>query len=1395
MSSPQNFDVFLSHNSKEKQAVERIAEKLKRVEIEPWLDKWCLTASGDWQDELAKGLRFSSSCAVFVGPNGIGDWERLEFKLATDRMAKDRNFRVFLVLLPELPEPFDTSTLPPFLTTRTWVDLRQGFSDSRTFQQLINAIKGLAPGPEMPIEPRNEVCPYRGLQAFDEEHAEFFFGRDGDIQRLVEKLKTTRLLAVLGASGSGKTSLVRAGLLPAIKKGALSGSDAWSIRVFTPGARPLTQLTANLQRLYPQATAGKMLDELSVDERTLHLQSATILADRPSAELLVWVVDQFEEVFTLCSDEAERKQFIANLLYAALAPGGRDVVLLTMRADFYQKCAAYPEFSAQISAQQFLVSPMSLEGLRQAISEPAWRTGLEFEPGLVETILDDVESQPGALPLLEHALLELWERRRARLLTLEAYQESGGVAGAIAKRADTIYESFDAERQSIVRRIMLRLTQPGEGTEDTRRRATMSELITHAGEADKVESVVQAMADARLLMTDSGADGGSEIVDVSHEALIRSWPRLRRWIDEDRQGLRVLRRVTEAAQEWQKGNNDESLLFRGARLAQAVELRRRSEAALNDQEREFLTASAELRDREQLIARRRTRRIIIYLVIALVLISAASIYALIQSRIAAQRGTEGRARELAANAMAQLPVDPELALILAIEAAKTAHSPETENTLRQALARAPMHVFQARISFSSHKANGSTFSPDGKNVLIANGEKLDIYDTESGRTVSQIQEMETLNSIAYSPDGKLIATTSAGTVNILDAATGYSLISRHREEESVFSKLSVFSPDGGFLVLGSREINSTGGDTRVMEVSSGRIVAELDGGDPTFSRDGKLLFTQGGKQGGLGGAELFLYDAGDWKLLAKIPTTFSIWEGGILGALSPDGTRVFAGMGEYVGVYDINSKRVLGKLRVAPEGKDAVSAEEATPRTEGATTTPAFSPDGKLIAFASHRKLVLWDTSSWKSSVLGGLSGPLLELSFSPDSRFLLATDGQAHLYDVQSKRLLAEFGVASGAATVAAKFSPNGKYVMTDTASGTISLWDLNPWRSMVAVDTRTADTNTKSSSIFSAELSPDEKLSITTRQSLAGGGSVTRVWDLGSGQITSEIMLPSNQLMKDATLSPDGKLIMTVAKDNGTVRTWDSSSGQAIFEFKIDDLANEPVVPIVKQAEFSPDGKFLVTRGRQKIELRDANTGQILAELKAASYYPPVVSTNGKLILFTDDRGMIVMDIASKQIVLAMPGLQGNAITFSPDDKFILGEWDYLEVRNAGTGGVVAELRGHVDSLNTAVFSTDGRYVVTATEFSSSGEEITPENANEVRVWDAGSGSAIYEFRDHAGPVQFAKFSRDGKLVLATDRDGTIRVYACGLCVSPDEMLKLAQKRRLRELTPDERARYLRE
>jgi tetratricopeptide (TPR) repeat protein len=625
------FDVFLSHNSSDKPVVEKIAVRLKQCGLEPWLDKWNLTPGGDWQDELAAGIHAASACAVFIGPHGIGNWEELEYRLATDRLAKDRTFRAFIVLLPGLPDPFDFSSLPPFLTTRTWVDLRKGIEGSRALQVLINAIKGVPIGPDQVIAPIDNTCPYRGLEVFDEAHAEYFFGRDADVQRLVERLKTARFLAVVGPSGSGKSSLVRAGLIPAIRRGELLTSIRWPIHLFTPGAAPLAALAAQVVALRPDIAMQKTVDVLDTDQRTLNLAASLAMAQRPAAERIVWVIDQFEELFTLCDNENDRRQFVANLVYAAMVPGGRSVVVLTLRADFYQKCASYPELAAAMAARQALIGPMGADGLRQAIEQPAHRVGLEFEPGLVETILDDVVDRPGRLPLLEHALLELWQRRRGTMLTLEAYRETGGVEGAIAKRADNVFDNLPRGQQSVALRGLTRLVRVAavdEDGNDTRQRVRLSELsepardaavaLTQArllvmghdcnfqpvteGQADQVVGdgvqcggdpvdAIHPTSQFRPAAGPQNSDGDLITVEVAHEALIRTWPRFRNCLNEDRTFLLWRQRLRHRIDDWRRLNRSPDILLSGELLVEAKRWMSARREDLNKEEELFLRTS------------------------------------------------------------------------------------------------------------------------------------------------------------------------------------------------------------------------------------------------------------------------------------------------------------------------------------------------------------------------------------------------------------------------------------------------------------------------------------------------------------------------------------------------------------------------------------------------------------------------------------------------------------------------------------------------------------------------------------------------------------------------------------------------------------------------------------
>src|SRR5512135_3344408 len=605
------YHVFLSYNSDDGPAVEELAVRLRRAGIEPWLDEWNLIPGQECQPAMERALADSATCAVFIGPKGLGPWQEEEMRAAIARRVGERGdrFRVIPVLLPGMERP-ERGKLPPFLTTTTWVEFRRALDDAEAFRRLVCGIRGEEPGLDPDKAPFAGVCPYRGLEVFDVAHTPFFFGREALTEWLVVALRPTprgqenRFLAILGASGSGKSSLARAGLVAALKQGALDGSGAWPIVILKPGRNPIESLAVALAGLPGGASLIKdTRDLLNIkafgdDQKSLHLFTRLALRQAPPSRRLVVLVDQSEEVFTLCEDEAARRALFDNLLYAATVADGQAIVVLTMRADFYGKSGSYPALAAAMSDHQLLVGPMTEDELRRAIERPARLAGGEFEPGLVEMLLQGVAGQPGSLPLLQFTLMELWQRREGRRLTVAAYKAIGKLQGAIKNRADDVLGHFDATQRDLCRRIFLRLTQPGEGVEDTKRRASFGELVPAGADPKAVEAVVRRLADARLITTEGGPKaGGERSVEVAHEALIRGWGRLREWIDADRVGLRIHRQLTEDAREWEANGRESSFLYGGTRLVVAREWAKTHRDALNALEAEFLAASQRKRRR------------------------------------------------------------------------------------------------------------------------------------------------------------------------------------------------------------------------------------------------------------------------------------------------------------------------------------------------------------------------------------------------------------------------------------------------------------------------------------------------------------------------------------------------------------------------------------------------------------------------------------------------------------------------------------------------------------------------------------------------------------------------------------------------------------------------------
>lgn len=432
--------------------------------------------------------------------------------------------------------------------------------------------------------------PYVGLASFQPHDADRFFGREHLVEELTHQVNERRFTAVFGPSGSGKSSLLRAGLIP-----ALSADHAdWPVVLLTPGEHPLAECAAHLARLL-HTPASTVLADLTADPHHLHLAIRQALIEHPKTVDLLLVVDQFEEVFALCPDTSERRQFIAALLAAAQASTSRTRVVLGVRTDFYGNCAHHPDLVEALRDGQTLVGPMHAEELRAAITRPAARAGLSVEATLVATIITEMLGRAGALPLMSHCLVETWRRRRGTTLSLAGYHASGGIDSAVAQTAERTYTALTTDQQHAARDLMLRLTRLGDNTEDTRRRIPTNEL-DHDDPA--VAHTLDAFTRARLLTV------GENTIEIAHEALIHAWPRLRDWLTDDRDAIHTHHRLTDATRIWESLDRDTGALYRGVQLAtaQAWHTRRRT-TTLTTSEQDFLTASLTAHAQE-----RRTRR-------------------------------------------------------------------------------------------------------------------------------------------------------------------------------------------------------------------------------------------------------------------------------------------------------------------------------------------------------------------------------------------------------------------------------------------------------------------------------------------------------------------------------------------------------------------------------------------------------------------------------------------------------------------------------------------------------------------------------------------------------------------------------------------------------------------
>ncbi|MFL5896386.1 MAG: BTAD domain-containing putative transcriptional regulator, partial [Thermoleophilaceae bacterium] len=573
----------------------------------------------------------------------------------------------------------------------------------------LQVLRGRAQPPRNPLEP-----PFKGLESFDIGDADVFFGRERLVADMVARLSGTRLMGVVGPSGSGKSSALRAGLLASLADGVLPRSADWPLALLRPGEHPLDAL-------------GSATEDLD-------------------GERCVIAVDQFEEVFTLCRDERERGAFVDALVGHARDARRRTTVLLALRADFYGRCAAFPELSRMFGSNHVLVGAMRRDELRRAIELPARSAGLELEAELPDRLIADVEGEPGGLPLLSTALFELWEQRSGNRLELAAYEQSGGVRGAVARLAEGSYERLDPQERQDARRLLLRLA--GDG--DVRTRVPIAEL-------DGSNRVLSRLAADRLVTI---GDGEAE---VAHEALLREWPRLRAWLEEDAEGRRLHRQLAAAARDWDDGGRDTGALYRGARLVSATDWADKHAGDLNDREREFLAASqagAEAEAERERRANRRLRVLLAGVATLLVAASIAGVVAISQRGQARDAALVADAQRLGAEAVTNDRLDQ--AVRLARTGIALDDSPATRNSLFSVLLRQPASLGELRGD--GWKLYSVAASPDGK--LVATGDErgaVIVYDIARRVRVGSYRAPEGLiEQLVFAPDSRALAVTLYG---------------------------------------------------------------------------------------------------------------------------------------------------------------------------------------------------------------------------------------------------------------------------------------------------------------------------------------------------------------------------------------------------------------------------------------------------------------------------------------------------------------------------------------------------------------------------------------------------------------------------------------------------------
>jgi WD40 repeat protein/tetratricopeptide (TPR) repeat protein len=1332
--------------------------------------------------------------------------------------AKKAQFPLPRELNPEIPKQLETICLKAmaadpaqrYATAETLRNDLQGYLDEVRSSSLVaqqqSSTDKAASGPQQ-IGPN----PYKGLAAFTESDAEWFYGRDAQIDRLWkafaelhadgrDRQNCPRILPIIGPSGSGKSSLARAGLVARLKRHPLPNRQQARYLTFTPGNRPVETLATELARLAtgdfaPAAKARefeRLMLDADCDETGAGLRRIVALLPDIAHCPLVLLIDQFEEVFSLCPDATQRRLFIDNLLTAAGDRAGHLSVVFTLRSDFLGETQDHQPLNQAISEWGALVPAMSIDELRDSIARPAARAGHKLDSGIIELLVAETRDREGALPLLQFALARIWEGLRSGQAPAETLRQIGGVGGALAGEAQRIYESLPEEEQLIARRAFLAMVQLGEGTKDTRRRARLADLVTSSDDLRKVHGVLSKFAEpaARLITLSAERGAGParppDIAEVTHEALFEHWQSLRQWIDRSRDDIRFHRRLEEAARRWDENRRPRGMLWRTPDLDLLRKLHARAAADFAVLENDFRRACERQVRRERLTKVAGVAAISVAFVVAIVFWRLAE-----RSRNTAELA-ERKALSLASassaetgvlrlrGAIAESSFDPFGLLHLARarvnaegDATAMAATSQLWSSWRDDLGNRLVQVVGHAgpvVDLAIH--------PDGKLFATASLDKsAAVWDLATGKALVEggLKHDAPVGLVAFSPDGKLLATAAHdGTVRLWPSATQFKQFlelhaaadrGAHRDRVQAIA----ISPESDLLATGSRD-----GALRLWSMPSGDLIQELETGNEqvasvSFDSSGKWFAALSCDESAV--IRLRTWTRGDPKSQWRLHGFERTWQSGLaVGQISTKYGIAFRPSGSAAPMLVAVRGRGADLCMRDSQGRDA----DAEVFEHGNVVWAArFSPDGQFVASAGaddvcqvvHVPNVHF--GGRLDRVFAGSPDPLSfanepariqhdgdvrAVAFSPDSRMLATAswDQTVRLYDIDArKQQLVQRGrpLQHFAKLWAVEFTSDGKYLVTASDDGTARVWDCEP-----ELGTQLAHDG----AVSGQAISPDGKRIATWSED-----KTARIWSIPQG-LPVGAPLMHRAAVSHAAWDPESRILATTSRD-GAICIW-NSEGKRLHELRSDESEPASMLRFV-----SPDRVLAVgigrtpladsrTRGTMRVWEITQPTAQSakcrLISQSAKDYLPQehfarafAFDAHGKRVARVDGKEVLVckLDAAMTQVARYAHENLVTGVVFDPRGRFLVsGGWDGAgRIFDFERDAVAQTTLDHGKGVLALALSGDGRVFVTGCEDKY------------LRVWNTETWELVCPPLRHTSSVYEVAVDDRGQIVAARTGD----------------------------------------